>query len=152
MTTGAVFQKKKVLHRAFKQQRIGMPLAHLFAHHVHSFDCSALLTLLARSTKTTCSLAHALRYAHSFAHLITNMEHLAGCCLACKRWGGPTWGSKTQEATALGSTPSLPLQSSLSFLTTTTFPPSAIFNNKCSFLIECAQERVQFGTQNDSIS
>ena len=47
------------------------PLAFPFAHHVHSFDCSALLTSLAHSTKLTCSLAHALCCAHSFAHLIT---------------------------------------------------------------------------------
>ena len=40
------------------------PLACLFAHHVHSFACSALLASLARSTTHTHLLACALRSAH----------------------------------------------------------------------------------------
>ena len=50
MTTGAVFQKIRC-STAKNRDVSTRPLARPFAHHVHSFDCSALLTLLARSTK-----------------------------------------------------------------------------------------------------
>ena len=47
------------------------PLAFPFAHHVHSFDCSALFASHAHSTRHTCLLAHALRCAHCLTHSLT---------------------------------------------------------------------------------